>query len=100
MKMLLSMVNMKLRDRYKSLDDLCEDLDVNRREVEGVLASIDYHYEISEPCEINDCAIMAYRTQVFTTRSHVAVVAGLSEGKPQLLGIYDALGERVNAEWQ
>lgn len=62
--------------------------------------SIDYHYEISEPCEINDCAIMAYRTQVFTTRSHVAVVAGLSEGKPQLLGIYDALGERVNAEWQ
>lgn len=43
--MLLSMVNMKLRDRYKSLDDLCEDLDVNRREVEGVLASIDYHYD-------------------------------------------------------
>ena len=61
--------------------------------------SIDYHYEISEPCAVNDCAVMAYRTQVFTTRSHVAIVAGLSQGKPQLLGIYDALGERIRIRW-
>lgn len=61
--------------------------------------SIDYHYEISEPCEVGDCALMAYRTQVFTTRSHVAVVAGISEGKPQLLGIYNAFGERISEEW-
>ena len=62
--------------------------------------SIDYHFEISEPCTVSDCAIMAYRTQVFTTRSHVAVVAGLSQGKPQLLGIYNAFGERIGEEWQ
>ena len=43
--MLLSMVNMKLRDRYSSLDALCEDWDVSRGEVEGVLASLDYHYD-------------------------------------------------------
>lgn len=43
--MLLSMVNMKLRDRYRSLDELCEDWDVSRTEIEGVLASIDYHYD-------------------------------------------------------
>ncbi len=43
--MLLSMVNMKLRDRYATLDDLCEDLCINRKEIEGVLASIDYHYD-------------------------------------------------------
>ena len=43
--MLLSMANMKLRDRYQSLDDLCEDWDVPRSEIEGVLASIDYHYD-------------------------------------------------------
>ncbi len=42
--MLLSMVNMKLRDRFSSLDSLCEDMDVNRREIEAVLAAIDYHY--------------------------------------------------------
>ena len=43
--MLLSMVNMKLRDRYASLDALCEDYNVNRQEIEGVLASVDYHYD-------------------------------------------------------
>ena len=43
--MLLSMVNMKLRDRYASLDALCEDWDVSRGEVEGVLSSLDYHYD-------------------------------------------------------
>ena len=43
--MLLSMVNMKLRDRFSSLDSLCEDMNVNRREIEAVLASIDYHYD-------------------------------------------------------
>lgn len=43
--MLLSMVNMKLRDRFSSLDALCEDMDLNRKEIEAVLASIDYHYD-------------------------------------------------------
>ncbi len=43
--MLLSMVNMKLRDRFSSLDSLCEDMNVNRGEIEAVLAAIDYHYD-------------------------------------------------------
>lgn len=43
--MLLSMVNMKLRDRFSSLDALCEDMDLNRKEIEAVLASVDYHYD-------------------------------------------------------
>ena len=43
--MLLSMVNMKLRDRFSSLDSLCEDMDIERREIEAVLATIDYHYD-------------------------------------------------------
>ncbi len=43
--MLLSMVNMKLRDRFSSLDSLCEDMDVEPREIEAVLATIDYHYD-------------------------------------------------------
>lgn len=43
--MLLSMVNMKLRDRYSSLDALCEDWNVSRGEIENVLASLDYHYD-------------------------------------------------------
>ncbi len=43
--MLLSFVNLKLRDYYSSLDALCEDLDVEEKEITDKLASIDYHYD-------------------------------------------------------
>ncbi|MGN0402259.1 MAG: DUF4250 domain-containing protein [Acetatifactor sp.] len=43
--MLLSFVNLKLRDYYDSLDKLCEDLDADRNDLEAKLASIDYHYD-------------------------------------------------------
>lgn len=42
--MLLSFVNMKLRDHYRSLEALCEDLDTDGSEITARLASIDYHY--------------------------------------------------------
>lgn len=43
--MLLSTVNMKLRDFYSNLEDLCSDLDVDQRELEKTLAAIDYQYD-------------------------------------------------------
>lgn len=43
--LLLSFVNMRLRDVYKDLDALCEDLDVERKEIEASLHVIDYHYD-------------------------------------------------------
>ncbi len=43
--MLLSFVNLKLRDYYKSLDDMCEDLGVGREEITDKLAQIDYVYD-------------------------------------------------------
>lgn len=46
--MLLSFVNMKLRDKYASLDDMCEDLDILSSEVIEKLAKIDYHYDIEK----------------------------------------------------
>ena len=42
--MLLSVVNTKLRDRYASLDALCEDMDVRRDEIEAKLAEAGYAY--------------------------------------------------------
>lgn len=42
--MLLSFVNMKLRDFYSSLDDLCDDLDVSKDDIVNKLKSIDYNY--------------------------------------------------------
>lgn len=43
--MLLSFVNLKLRDFYKSLDAFCEDLCTDRETIVNRLASIDYHYD-------------------------------------------------------
>ena len=43
--MLLSFINLKLRDFYKNLDALCEDLDVDGQEISEKLASINYHYD-------------------------------------------------------
>lgn len=43
--MLLSFINLKLRDYYKNLEELCEDLNLSKSELEEKLASIDYHYQ-------------------------------------------------------
>ena len=43
--MLLSFVNMKLRDFYGSLDVMCEELDADRQEIKGSLESAGYHYD-------------------------------------------------------
>ncbi|MCI6552778.1 MAG: DUF4250 domain-containing protein [Lachnospiraceae bacterium] len=43
--MLLSFVNLKLRDYYSSLEAMCEDMDVNPDEIEKKLAAIDYRYD-------------------------------------------------------
>ena len=45
--MLLSVVNTKLRDIYKDLDALCDDINVNRRDLEDKLSMIDYKYDSS-----------------------------------------------------
>ena len=46
--MLLSFVNLKLRDHYKSLDEMCEDLGVDRSDIEAKLLAIDYEYDRSQ----------------------------------------------------
>lgn len=42
--MLLSYVNLKLRDYYRSLDDLCEGEDVEKQTLLDKLAGIGYVY--------------------------------------------------------
>ena len=43
--MLLSFVNMKLRDRYASLDALCEDMDESKDAIVAKLAEFGYEYD-------------------------------------------------------
>lgn len=42
--MLLSIINLKLRDFYDSLDSLCDDLDINKSELVEKLSKIGYSY--------------------------------------------------------
>lgn len=43
--MLLSFINLKLRDYYPSLEKLCDDMDVSEDEIREKLSGIDYHYD-------------------------------------------------------
>ncbi len=42
--MLFSFVNMKLRDEYPSLDELCKSMDIDRNELESKLAAFGFEY--------------------------------------------------------
>ena len=41
---LLSLINMKLRDSYSNLESLCDDMDISEAQLNEKLAAIDYHY--------------------------------------------------------
>jgi hypothetical protein len=43
--MLLSFVNMRLRDQYSSLDEFCEAENVDRKLLMERLAEVNYHYD-------------------------------------------------------
>lgn len=42
--MLLSFINMKLRDFYPTLDSLCEDMNIDRAELEKKLNDVGFEY--------------------------------------------------------
>ncbi|MCQ4210529.1 YhfX family PLP-dependent enzyme [Streptomyces longispororuber] len=63
--------------------------------------NIDYYRLLDAPeagadVRAGDTALLAFRTQIFVTRSTVAVVAGLSAGAPRLVGLFDAQGKAAS----
>ena len=44
--MLFSFINMKLRDDYSSLDELCASLSIDREWLENKLASVGFEYNV------------------------------------------------------
>ena len=42
--MLVSFVNMKLRDAYASLDEMCDDLGIDRADLEARMAEAGFEY--------------------------------------------------------
>lgn len=61
---------------------------------------IDYYGEVQgnagEGCRIGDSVVYAFRSQVFVSRSYVAVVTGVERGRPELLGLFDHLGNPLD----
>lgn len=57
--------------------------------------SIDYYFGLSEMCHVSDTVIMAFRFQMFVTRSNVCLVDGIQSNAPVLRGIYTSLGDEV-----
>ena len=47
---LLSFVNMKLRDEFSDLDDLCDALDVDKAELIEKLEKAGYRYDAENNC--------------------------------------------------
>lgn len=43
--MLLSVINTELRDKYPSLDALCEDREITKTSIKDTLKGIDYEYD-------------------------------------------------------
>ena len=57
--------------------------------------NIDYYLSTSKEHSIGSTVIAAFRTQIFVTRSDVAVVSGIQKGIPKIEGIYDSLGNLI-----
>lgn len=54
--------------------------------------SIDYHFGLSQECAVGETVIMAFRFQIFVTRSDVVLLEGVRQGQPKVVGVYDSLG--------
>lgn len=74
--------------------------DQNGRHIVGVEApdvdSIDYYFGLTGREEISAPVLMAFRYQIFVSRSRLALVEGVQTGHPRIVGIYDALGREID----
>lgn len=57
------------------------------------LDSIDYHFELNQMFNVGDPVIMAFRFQIFVTRSDVVLVSGIHTNEPKIVGRYNSLGD-------
>ncbi|MDD1780549.1 YhfX family PLP-dependent enzyme [Enterovibrio sp. ZSDZ35] len=59
-------------------------------------ASIDYHFQLEGQADVSAAVIMAFRTQLFVTRSDVALVEGISTANPKIVGLFDTQGREIS----
>ena len=54
--------------------------------------AIDYYIPLLDQRPVGTPLVFCFRTQVFVTRSEVALVEGIQSGTPRVVGIYDSQG--------
>lgn len=57
--------------------------------------NIDYYLGLEGNFAVGSPVIMCFRTQIFVTRSDVALIEGISTGQPTIAGLYDSLGNPI-----
>lgn len=87
------------RARRALIGRLPEDIFSVHAAFEGISAdNIDYYgclvTENRSRVEVGDTVIFAFRAQMFTSRSSLALVRGVATEKPQLVALYDQRGQR------
>ena len=56
--------------------------------------AIDYHFGLDQACNVGQTVIMAFRFQVFVTRSDMALIEGIAAGNPTVSSVWDSLGNQ------
>ncbi len=57
--------------------------------------SIDYHFELDQLFQVGDPVILAFRFQIFVTRSDVILLRGVSTKNPIIEGRYNSMGDEI-----
>ncbi|MFV0381193.1 MAG: YhfX family PLP-dependent enzyme [Breznakia sp.] len=58
--------------------------------------SIDYYFGLRNTHKVSESVIMAFRFQIFVTRSNIAIIEGIQNGNPEVVSLYTSLGDEIN----
>lgn len=72
----------------------CADQLRSMKVVPPSVEAIDYHFGLDQGCEVGETVIMAFRFQVFVTRSDMVLLEGVASGSPVVSGVWDSLGNQ------
>jgi len=73
----------------RSADDLR-----NMKVVPPSVEAIDYHFGLDQGCDVGETVIMAFRFQVFVTRSDMVLIEGVAGGNAVVSSVWDSLGNQ------
>lgn len=57
------------------------------------LESIDYYFGLEHEAKVSESVVMAFRFQMFVSRSDLCIVSGIRNGDPRIVKIYNSLGD-------